>query len=137
MPDDLLERLRKRVLSGWPAGSTRVGTAQESGELTERLDSHQAGVRLFVLGRRRQTTPPTGKLHLDHHVERAVRALRQPVLVAAAAFREPRRFAIAFDGSETGRRTVERIAASPLLRGLTCHAVIVTSDTAKAEKELA
>lgn len=134
---ELLERLRERLLAGWPAGDTTVETAQESGELTERLDHHQAGVRLFVLGRRRQASQPTGKLHLDHHLERAVRALRQPVLVAAAAFREPRRFAIAFDGSETGRRTVERIAASPLLRGLACHAVIVTHDTAKAEKELA
>lgn len=134
---ELLERLRERVLAGWSAGAMRVSTSQESGELTERLDSHQAGVRLFVLGRRRQASQPTGKLHLDHHLERAVRVLRQPVLVAATAFREPQRFLIAFDGSETGRRTVERIAASPLLRHLPCHVAIVTHDSAKAERELA
>lgn len=133
---ELLERLRDRVLTDWPEGLARVTTGQASGELTERLDSRQPGVRLFVLGRRRQSTSTTSRLHLDHHLERAVRALRQPVLVAAAPFREPQRFLIAFDGSETGRRTVERIAASPLLRGLACHVAIVTGDTTKADQEL-
>lgn len=133
----LLERLRERVVAHEPEGDSPVGTSQTTGDLIERLEHRQPEVRLFVLGRRRLATQPSGKLHLDHHLERAVRALRQPVLVATSAFREPQRFAIAFDGSETGRRTVERIAASPLLRGLACHVLIVTSDTTKAAKELA
>jgi nucleotide-binding universal stress UspA family protein len=44
---------------------------------------------------------------------------------------------VAFDDSLTGRKTVERIALSPLLKGLDCHVVQVASDAASAEKALA
>lgn len=134
---EMLDHLRERVRAHWPEGEGRVGTEQAHGELAEQLDARQPTVRLFVLGRRRQADSTRTRQHLDHHLERAVRALRQPVLVATGPWHEPRRFLIAFDGSETGRRTVERIAASPLLRGLACHVAIVTGDVAKAERELA
>ena len=134
---EMLDHLRERVRNHWPEGGGRVGTDQVHGELAEQLDACQPTVRLFVLGRRRQADSTRTRQHLDHHLERAVRALRQPVLVATGPWREPHRFLIAFDGSETGRRTVERIAASPLLRGLACHVAIVTTDAAKAERELA
>lgn len=62
---------------------------------------------------------------LDHNLESAVRALHRPILVANAPFVEPQRFMIAFDGSAMGRKTVEMVADSPLLRDLECHVATV------------
>ena len=68
--------------------------------------------------RPRRTSSPR-KIHLDHHVERVIRAVKRPVLVATAEqFVAPERFVIAYDGSATSRKTVEMVAASPLLQGL-------------------
>lgn len=89
------------------------------GELTETVIETEAAVRLFVLGERFRPERPSGRLHLDHHVERVVRAVSRPVLVVPGArFSRPAWAAIAFDGSEPSRALVERVAESPLLKGL-------------------
>ena len=74
-------------------------------------------------------TEESGRLHLDHNVERAIRSVLRLVLVASAAFKEPHSFAIAFDGSATGRKMVETVARSPMLRDLTCHVIMAGDET--------
>lgn len=128
----LLAQLRARLES---AGLTQVTQRQRHGELSENLLDLQNEARLFVLGRRARSGA-SGKLHLDHHLERAIRSVARPVLVATGTYREPQRFMVAFDDSLTGRKTVERIALSPLLKGLDCHVVQVASDATSAEKAL-
>jgi hypothetical protein len=59
------------------------------------------------------------------------------VLVATGAYCEPQRFMVAFDDSLTVRKTVERIALSPLLKGLACYVVQVSNDAASSEQALA
>lgn len=90
---------------------------QRHGTLVDTLLDLQDQTRLVVLGQH----PVPGsvpRLHLDRNVERVVRSLHKPVLVTTTHFRAPDRVAIAFDGSPTGRKLIETLAASPFLRGL-------------------
>ncbi len=113
----LLDGAKQRATA---AGAQEVGTRQRHGELLEALLELQPDTRLYVLGQHDNEFKPKRFL-LDHNLESAVRALHRPILVANARFVEPQRFMIAFDGSATGRKTVEMVADSPLLRGLECH----------------
>ncbi len=109
-----LNRLRERALA---AGVASVDMRQRHGHLDETLHDWQSDVRLFVLGRRGESASASQR-DLGRNVERAVRALERPVLVATEVFREPQRVLIAIDGSAVTRRGIEMVAASPLLRGL-------------------
>jgi nucleotide-binding universal stress UspA family protein len=128
----LLGQLTARLKT---AGLLQVTQRQRHGDLSENLLDLQNETRLFVLGRHARISA-TGKMHLDHHLERAIRSVTRPVLMAAGAHREPQRFLVAFDNSPTGRKTVERIALSPLLRGLACHVVQVSSDAVSSKQAL-
>lgn len=101
------------------------------GELVDAVLELEAGTRLFVLGEHHRPGGMSSRLHLDHHVERVVRSVRCPVLVVAgrARFEPPKRFMVAFDGSETSRRTVQAIAGSPLLAGLPALLATAGDDT--------
>ncbi|OZI71370.1 universal stress protein [Bordetella genomosp. 12] len=120
----LLEGAKQRATT---AGTQQVSARQRHGELVETLVEIEADTRLYVLGQHDHETKPKHFL-LDHNLESAVRALHRPILVANSKFTEPRSFMIAFDGSTTGRKTVEMVADSPLLRGLGCHVVIVSNE---------
>ena len=106
------------------AGLPDAGIRQRHGDLTEALVALEPDTRLYVMGQHDYEARPKRFL-LDHNLERAVRALHRPILVASASFAEPRRFMIAFDGSETGRKMVEMVGDSPLLSGLECQIVTV------------
>ena len=118
------------------AGLAAVQSRQRHGSLVEALLDLEPESRLFVLGQHRPAAPGV-KLHLDHHVEQAIRSVQRPVLVAAADFREPKRFVIAFDGSPTGRKMIETVAGSPLLKGLRCDVVMARESTAEVQSQLA
>jgi nucleotide-binding universal stress UspA family protein len=129
---ELLEGVVQRAIAaGLPAADRR----QRHGSLVEALVDLEPDTRLFVLGQHPRDGHD-GKLHLDHHVERAIRSVQRPVLVAAAEFRNPRRFVIAFDGSPTGKKMVETVAWSPLLKGLRCDVVVAGEKTADIENQL-
>ena len=112
-----LNRLRERALA---AGIESPDVRQRHGMLQETLAEQEAGVRLFVLGRRGESAETTQR-DLGRNVERVVRALRKPILTVTEGFKEPRRAMIAFDGGIVTRRGVEMVAASPLFRGLPVH----------------
>lgn len=127
-----LNRLRERAIAaGVPAPDMR----QRYGELEETLAAQEAGVRLFVLGRRGESAETTQR-DLGRNVERVVRALHRPILTVSREFREPRRAMIAFDGGIVTRRGVEMVAASPLFRGLPVHLLMSGQAGAEAEKQL-
>ena len=117
------------------AGLTDVEGRQQHGTLVDTLLEWQDEIRLIVLGQHPHDST-SGRRHLDHHVERVIRAVHRPVLVAAGAFRPIERFAIAFDASGTGRRMVETVARSPFLRGLPCEVVTSTGDPASISGDL-
>jgi len=101
---------------------------QRHGGLAETLLDQEPGVRLFVLGKRGEHVD-FDKGHLGSNLERVLRSVHRPVLVASRAFRPPARFLIAYDGGATTRKCVEMVCASPLLKGLACELLMVGEPT--------
>lgn len=124
----LLDQVRAHLRE---ATGQEVDTRMRHGALVDALADVEADVRLFVLGRRGAHAEDANG-HLGRNLERAIRAVYRPVLVATRAMQPITRFAIAFDGSATARRCVAMVAASPLLRGLDCHLVTAGRDGAYA-----
>ena len=127
-----LNRLRERAIA---AGVAAPDVRQRHGELEETLVEQEAGVRLFVLGRRGESAETTQR-DLGRNVERVVRALHKPILAVTDSFKEPQRVMIAFDGGIVTRKGVEMVAASPLLRGLPCHLLMSGRESLDAPRQL-
>lgn len=118
------------------AGVTQLDGRLRHGELVDTLLGVEADARLFVLGEHYHATAPS-KIHLDHHVERVIRSVKRPVLVATAEqFVAPQRVVIAFDGSPTGHKTVATVARSPLLAGLPVLLAMAGANTPEAHHQL-
>lgn len=118
-------------------GVTQLDGRMRHGEWGDTLQEAEADARLFVLGEHDHATRPS-RIHLDHHAERVIRSVKRPVLVATQArFEAPQRFVIAFDGSPTARKTVDTVAASPLLKGLSAVVAMAGADSATAQQQLA
>lgn len=115
----LLDALRSRLSS---ASDDSPRTHLRHGALIDALLDLESAVRLLVIGKRGEHADVAHD-HLGSNLERVVRAVHRPVLVAARTFTPPTRFVIAFDGSPTTRRCVDMVCASPLLKGLDCHVV--------------
>jgi len=116
-------------------GTARVDARQRQGDLLDILLELEPDARLFVLGQHEQPVRPS-RLLPDHRLEAAVRALHRPILVASAAYCEPRSFMVAYDGSATARKTVEMVGRSPLLAGLPGHVVMAGGEARAAETAL-
>lgn len=127
-----LNGLRERAIAaGVPAPDTR----QRYGHLEESLAEQEAGVRLFVLGRRGESAETTQR-DLGRNVETVVRALHKPILTVTETFKAPESFVIAFDGGEVTKRGVEMVARSPLLKGIPCHLLMSGRADPEAPKKI-
>ncbi len=119
----LLQEAGRRLLADASAravgaGITPMDARLRYGELVDNALELEPHTRLLVLGQHGRAHP-TGKVHLDHHVEQVIRATSRPVLVTTSTpFETPRQVAVAFDGSPTACKMVDAVAASPLLQGL-------------------
>lgn len=130
----LLAAARERAAA---AGLTQIDGRLRQGELSETARELEADARLFVLGEHYHADRPA-RIHLDHHLERLIRAVHKPVLVLTSeGFVPPERVVIAFDGSATAMKTVERVASSPLLAGLPVLLAMAGTDSAQARAQLA
>lgn len=128
MLDDAIRQAKEQ-------GVASVEPRLRHGALVDTLTELEQDVRLFVLGKRGEHAD-FAKLHLGSDLERAVRAVHRPLLVASRQFKPIQTFLIAFDGSETTRKGVEMIAASPLFKGLPCHVVMAGNDTPETRVQL-
>ena len=128
MLDHGVRQARERGVAG-------VEPRLRHGALVDTLTELEQDVRLFVLGKRGEHAD-FAKLHLGSELERAVRAVHRPLLVASRQFKQIQTFLIAFDGSETTRKGIEMIAFSPLFKGLACHVVMAGADTAEARGQM-
>ncbi len=118
------------------AGAAQVAEGMHYGSLVDVLLGLEDHTRLVVVGEHYRASTPR-KIYLSHHVERVVRSIQRPVLVATVApFAAPERFVVAFDGSATARKTVDMVAASPLLQGLPALVAMVAPDTPEAQQAL-
>ncbi len=105
-------------------GVADVRLRQVHGALVDRLSELEGEIRLLVLGKRGETAHEATD-HLGSNLERVIRAMHRPILVVPLEFAAPTSVLIAYDGSETTRKGVEMIAASPLFKGLPLHVVQV------------
>lgn len=137
----LAQEAGRRLLVQARARATQAGQAQvdgrlRHGELVDTVLEMEPDARLFVLGEHHHATTTT-KIHLDHRVERVIRSVRRPVLVATRdRFDAPQRVVIAFDGSPTARKTVETVARSPMLAGLPVLLVLAGVETTQLRRQL-
>jgi nucleotide-binding universal stress UspA family protein len=135
----LLQEAGRRLLAAARARATTAGVTQldtrlRHGELVDSVLELEPQTRLLVLGQHVHAHP-TGKVHLDHHVERVIRATHRPILVTTnAPFEAPRQVVIAFDGSPTARKMVDTVATSPLFQGLPM--VLVTAGAAISNSQV-
>lgn len=128
----LLEEAKRRATA---AGATAPSGRMRNGALLEVLTELESEARIIVIGKR-GVSAEAGNRPLGGNLERVIRALHRPLLVPTRDFKPIQRFVIAFDGSETTRKGVEMIAASPLLKGLPAHIVTVGADTGEARAGL-
>jgi nucleotide-binding universal stress UspA family protein len=118
------------------AGVTQLDGRLRHGELVDTVLDVEPDARLFVLGEHYHANQAK-KIHLDHHVERVIRCVKRPVLVATCEqFVAPERVVMAFDGSPTARKIVETVAASPMLKGLPVLLVMAGLESPQARKQL-
>ncbi len=129
---NILEVVRKRAVA---AGLTAVEARQRHGTLTSSLLDLQGEARMIILGQHEQAKG-AHRSYFDHNVEKIVRSVDLPVLVVSESFREPGRFLVAFDGSNTARKMVERLAGSALLADLQCHVLYVGEDSQQAREHM-
>ncbi len=128
----LLQQVKRRATE---AGVSPVDARMRHGTLVDSLTELEAGVRLFVLGKYGESAGAASG-HLGANLERVVRAVHRPLLIASRTFRPVQRFSIAFDGSSTTKKGIEMIAASPLFSGLPCHVVMAGAESADARAQL-
>lgn len=129
----LLAAARERATA---AGALQVDGRMRHDEFIASVMDMEPDARLFVLGQH-ASRPDQSTQHLDHHVERIVRAVKRPVLVASgAAFVAPSRFVIAFDGSVTAQKMVETVARSPLLAGMPATLAMAGRESPEARAQL-
>jgi nucleotide-binding universal stress UspA family protein len=117
----LLATARQRVEA---AGALDVDTRQRHGHLVETLAELEPETRLLVIGRQGEQSQRHAE-QIGSQLESVIRTVHCPVLVALPGFRAPQRFLLAYDGSTTAHTALERVVASQLLQGLTCHLVMV------------
>jgi nucleotide-binding universal stress UspA family protein len=128
----LLDQARARAAQAFGA---EAQPRQRQGTLVDTLLELEQDVRLFVVGKRGEHADFASG-HLGSNLERLVRSVHRPVLVASRAFRVPSRFLMAFDGSATTRRGVEMVCASPLLQGLACDVLMAGEASAEHQAHM-
>lgn len=115
--------------------AVEVTTHQRHGGLMETLADLQDDTRVLVLGRQGQAHE--NETHsLGSHLENVIRALSKPILITLPEFNVPERFMIAFDGSSTATKALEKVAVSDLLKGLECHIAMVAEDDTNHQDQL-
>ena len=114
------------LLSG--DGITPVEQKLRHGDLIETLTTLMPEVRALVVGKRGEGGAGAFD-HMGSNLERIIRTATVPVFVAAREFRPIQKVLIAYDGSASADRAVERIGQSPVFDGLTAVLVYAGADT--------
>lgn len=117
------------------AGATHITTTLRHGTVVETLAELEPAAELVVVGKSGEHAV-LAEGQVGGHLENLIRISVRPVLVAERAFRPMQRFLIAFDNSPSARKAVAYVAASPLLRGLEGHLVMVGRTDAAHETAL-
>jgi nucleotide-binding universal stress UspA family protein len=128
----LLDFAKSRVQE---AGVKEPICRQRHGDLVDTLIEMEKDIRLLVMGKQGSLGDSIGD-HVGNNLERVVRTMHRPILVAPPTFKAPHNIMIAFDGSDTTRKGIEMVATSDLFKGLHCHVVMVNNDSKAVSQHL-
>jgi len=126
--DEAQERLRG-------AGAKDISAKLRHGDLIDTVQEFEGAAAAIILGKRGEAAD-FAKLHLGSNLERVVRSVNKPVLVASRAFRPIKRFLIAFDGGVSAMKAVDYVARSPLFAGLECGLLMAGAESSESRKRL-
>jgi nucleotide-binding universal stress UspA family protein len=121
----LLEDAMQRAAT---AGAIDISSEQRHDQLLDALLACEESTRLYVIGRLGEDHDVNRQV-IGSHIENVVRAIHTPILMATGQFSTPGNYMLAYDGSETADKAIDRIANSPLLSKLSGHVVMVGKDT--------
>lgn len=137
-----------KITYGWkPTKTLEYSTRENESTPSQRLTSPPEiwglfaflGVvdetRFAIIGKRGEAAG-FAKDHLGSNLERLVRTSTRPTIVVSRAFKPIRRFLLAFDGSPSAQRAVERLVEGSVLDGLECHTVSVGTPNSEVGKKL-
>lgn len=110
----ILEDARKILRA---AGAGPVVPHLRRGDLLEAVQEAEPDLRAIVIGKRGEGADFAAG-HLGSNLERIVRGSKVPVFVASRAFRPIGRVLVAYDGSPSAMKAVERMSKSPVFEGL-------------------
>ncbi|MEJ2416562.1 MAG: universal stress protein [Exilibacterium sp.] len=128
----LLEDAAKKATA---AGAVDVTGEQRHDQLLDALLACEESTRLYVIGRLGEDHDPNKQV-IGSHIENVVRAIHTPLLMATGKFSIPCNYMLAYDGSETADKAIDRIANSPLLCNLPGHVVMVAKETSENRNHL-
>lgn len=92
-------------------GAKHVSLALRTGEIADSLVKRAGD--LIVMGKRGEGAD-FEKLHLGSNLERVVRAVHKPVLIASRAFKPIRHAVFAFDDGVSARKALDSLVNSPM-----------------------
>lgn len=108
-------------------GVAKPGELLRNGNVTEVILELEENTRLLVLGKQGKDGEMIS-LHVGSHLESILRMIHKPVLITPLEFTRPESFLIAYDGSPTAYKLVERVAQSPFVKGLPVHVLMIGDD---------
>lgn len=114
-------------------GIYQVETLHRYGSLVETISDLEKEIEIVVIGKRGEDANSASN-HLGSNLERVVRSIHKPILVASAVVREISSFVIAYDGSPSIQKAVDYAINNPLLKGLECHLLKVSPNPSKKEE---
>lgn len=123
----LLEEAAEWVIN---KGINHVVQLQRHGSLLESLIDLENELRVLVIGKlgEEQDSNKT----IGSQLESVIRSIKSHTLVVNAPFSIPTSYLIAFDGSPTSEKLIEKAINTPLLLGLDCHLVMVDDFSEKS-----
>lgn len=130
---ELLSHARSRAAT---AGVEQLDARLRHGDFIDTAIELQREADLFVLGEHHHASAQA-RIRAEHHLERVIRGITPPVLVATTeAFEAPQRVVVAFDGSPAARKALARLSQHPLVVGLPVLVAMVAPDTTLARQQL-
>ena len=130
--EDILQAAEKRARE---VGVEEVHQRQRSGKLIEALLAIESNTKFLIMGLQGEDSS-NRDLHIGSQLETVLRRMHPPIMLVPNKFKAPQNVMLAFDGSDTMLNIIERMSASPLLKELTLHLVMIGQDSSWRRKQL-
>lgn len=112
-----------------------VSTLHRWGSLVDTVAELETTTQMIVIGKRGEQAQHAVR-HLGSNLERVVRAVHVPVLVAAPAFVPIRRLVIAFDGGLSAHKALDFVINHSHLHDCEVHLVLVNADDSQRQSTM-